>query len=354
MPDWTRSMRQTYEYYTVDPGTWGDKKPVTDVESCSIIRDLDTDTKGSASIKCATDLSDEYVRVYLVTEQDGFRERTPLGTHIYQTPSESFDGKRSAMDQDGYTPLIELSENHPDIGYSLLSGANILQIAARLTEQHARAPVVPASFSDNLADNFISEPDDTWLIFLSDLIDTSEFYFDLDERGRIIFAPKINVEEMVPIWEYNDDNSSILLPEVEIERDLFNVPNVVEVVYSPSDGSAPMIAKAVNDDSGSVTSTVSRGREITYRETSPNVVEGVTQAQLEGYAKELLKQMSSVEYKISYSHGYCPVRTGDCVLLNYKRAGLDRVRAKVIRQTIKCESGCTVEEVAVFTKSLWG
>lgn len=354
MPDWTRSMRQTFEYYSVDPGTWGDKERITDVESCSIVKDLDLDTKGSASIKCSTDLSDEYVRAYLITEQDGFTERTPLGTHIYETPSESFDGRRSSMNQDGYTPLIELGEKHPDLGYSILSGANILSLAGQLTELNTRAPVVRSSYQDKLAENFVSEMSDTWLTFLTDFIGIADFYFDLDERGRIIFLPNIDVEQMNPIWEYTDDNSSILYPDVEIERDLYNVPNVVEVIYSPSNGNAPIVVKAINDDPGSITSTVSRGREIVYRETDPNVVEGVTRAQLEEYARTVLKRMSSLEYKVSYSHGYCPVRPGDCVLLNYKRAGLDRVKAKVIRQTIKCESGCSVDEVAVFTRALWG
>lgn len=31
MPDWTKSMEQTFEYYVVDPGTWCDKSQITDV-----------------------------------------------------------------------------------------------------------------------------------------------------------------------------------------------------------------------------------------------------------------------------------------------------------------------------------
>lgn len=49
-------------------------------------------------------------------------------------------------------------------------------------------------------------------------------------------------------------------------------------------------------------------------------------------------------------HGYCPVRVGDCVLLNYERAGLKNIKAKVISQSINCGIGCTVEETAVFVK----
>ena len=72
------------------------------------------------------------------------------------------------------------------------------------------------------------------------------------------------------------------------------------------------------------------------------------------YAVDALKSLSTLEYSVTYSHGYCPVRPGDCVLLNYKKAGLDNIKAKIVRQSINCSAGCTVSEKAVFTAKLWG
>ena len=43
---------------------------------------------------------------------------------------------------------------------------------------------------------------------------------------------------------------------------------------------------------------------------------------------------------------------GDCVRLNYSRAGLTNVKAKVISQSIDCRPGCPVTETAVFTMNL--
>ena len=63
--------------------------------------------------------------------------------------------------------------------------------------------------------------------------------------------------------------------------------------------------------------------------------------------------MSKNKYTITYTHGYCPVRVGDCVRLNYSRAELNGVKAKVISQSIKCEPGCPVTEKAVYTAKLW-
>ena len=65
-------------------------------------------------------------------------------------------------------------------------------------------------------------------------------------------------------------------------------------------------------------------------------------------------ERSSIEYIIAYKHGYCPVRVGDCVIINYNRAGLKDIKAKVISQSISCKPGCEVNEKAKFTAKLWG
>jgi hypothetical protein len=79
-----------------------------------------------------------------------------------------------------------------------------------------------------------------------------------------------------------------------------------------------------------------------------------TKQEIDEYAKRALTELSTVECTISYSHGYCPVRLGDCVRLNYTRAGLLDVKAKVIRQIIDCKTSCQVQETAKFTMKLWG
>ena len=49
MADWAKSTQRTYEYYTVDPGTWRDVKLLDTVISSSITWDSSTETLGSAS-----------------------------------------------------------------------------------------------------------------------------------------------------------------------------------------------------------------------------------------------------------------------------------------------------------------
>ena len=355
MPNWSESMQQTYEFYTVDPGTWKDVKLLNTVKSCTIARDIDADTLGSATIDVTESLGECYVRVYLVTVQNGITEKHPLGTFLVQSPSTSFDGRVQTISMDAYTPLLELKENQPPIGYYIPKGTDVLDFAYRLTREKLRAPVVSAAITEDaktiLDYDFVADTDNTWLTFIREFIAGVNYIFSLDELGKILFAPKQDTASLQPVWTYTDDNSSILLPELDIDRDMYGIPNVVEVLYS--NGNHFHYAKAVNDNPNSPISTISRGREITYRVTDPDLIGIPTQAMVDEYAEQLLNSLSSLECTVSYTHGYCPVRIGDCVRLNYRRAGLNGLKAKVISQSIKCESGCQVQEKAVFTTNLW-
>ena len=351
MADWLSSMQQTFEYYIVDPGTWKDTKLIDTVKSCTITRDAEAETLGSATINVHESVGECYIRVYLVTIQNGIRERHPLGTFLVQTPSISFNGRLQDISMDAYTPLLEFKETPPPLGYSIFKNANIMDMAYRLARERARAPVVKTDCSELLAMDFTANTDDTWLTFLTDLIANAKYEFALDELGRILFSPKQDTASLQPVWTYNDDNSSILYADISVDRDLYGIPNVVEVIHS--NGAGYYFVRAVNDDSNSPTSTVRRGREIVHRVSDPDLVGDPTESQVQDYANQLLRELSVLEYTVSYTHGYCPVRLGDCVRLNYSRAGITDAKAKVISQSIRCEPGCPVTEKAVFTAKLW-
>lgn len=349
--DWLSSMRQTFEFYVVDPSTWMDLRRLETVTGCSIDRDLSHATLGSASIDCDENLGECYIRVYLVATQNGVTERFPLGTFLVQTQADEFDGKVTSTSTDAYTPLIELKDSMPPIGYSLSKKTKIMEVASRLCRENIRPPVIGVTTDDELNSDFVSHLDDTWLTFVSDLILNAKYSFGLDELGRIMFTPEQDTASLRPVWTYNDDNSSILYADITNERDLYGIPNVVEVVYST--GTGYKSARIVNDDPNSPVSTVTRGREVVHRESNPSFAGEPTQEYIDAYATQLLRNLSCLEHTIAYKHSYCPVRIGDAVILNYKRAGLDHVKAKVVSQSIDCVTGCPVEETAVYTTKLW-
>ena len=362
MADWLSSMEQSFEYYIVDPNTWKDDKIITNIKSSTINRDSTVETLGSAIIDITESVGECYIRIYLVTIQNGVKEKHPLGTFLVQTPSSSFDGKIREVSMDAYTPLLEIKEKQLPLGYYVEKNANILEKAHLILTtnmsdgtdeglRNLRAPVIETKSDVKLVSDFVADPEDSILVFVTDLIQNAKYKLALDELGRVLFAPDQKIDSLQPVWTYDDNNSSILYPDLTMDHDLYGIPNVVEVIYS--NGSNRYYKRVENKDENSPTSIPRRGREIIHRVTNPGFTGIPSEKEVEEYANTLLSELSTVEYTISYTHGYCPVRLGDCIRLNYTRAGLTNIKAKVISQSIKCEPGCPVTEKAVFTKKLW-
>lgn len=351
MPKWNESMQQTFEYYEVDPNTWKDKKPIRSIIDSRIERDSGAETLGSASFTTSESMGECYIRVYLITNQNGIKEKFPLGTYMVQTPSYSFDGMVRNITMDAYTPLIELKEKLPPLGFFTPKDTNILEESIVLMRERMRAPIVKTINEENIPYEFVADTSDTWLSYLTDFVGACKYRLKLDELGRVMFDPVIRTEAMAPSWIYNDDNSSILYPAISLENDLYGIPNVVEVIFSSDE--YYIYSKVTNEDEDSPVSIQNRGREVVHRVSNPEISGTPTQSKLDKYAEDLLKEKSSLEYSITYTHGYCPVNVGDCVILNYKAAGLHNVKARVVSQSISCTPGTPVEEKAIFTNKLW-
>lgn len=351
MINWHESMEQTYEFYKVDPNTWRDSERITSITGCTITRDATNSTLGSVSVDMTEDIGECYIRVYLAVIQNEESRKFPLGTFLIQTPHVSFNGKYVSISVDGYTPLIELKNSKPPIGYSILKGQPIMNTVSLISREHLRAPVVMTDSSHMLESDFVASLDEDWLTFNTDLMSSAKYSYMLDEMGTVLFQPDQNTASLQPVETYTDDNSSILYPSFKDERDLYGIPNVVEVIYSSTLGYR--FSRIVNDDENSIVSTKSRGREIVHRVTDAKFTGIPTQKMLDEYATQLLKNLSSLSHKITYSHAFNTTRIGDCVVLNYARAGVHNVKARIISQSIRCVTGCSIEETAIYTERLW-
>lgn len=359
MPDWTKSMIQSFEYWVVDPRTWGDLYRLDTIRSSSVSRDSESETLETASFEIDNIEEDSaverYIRIYLITIQNRVTERHCMGTFLAQTPSFNYDGKISSNTLDAYSPLLELRDIYVPYGYYLERGSNILDNVYLLATENSRAPVIGSdgsALNKTTITHFTSSQEDNWLTYLSSLLGQAEYHFDLDDFSRILMVPTKQPSAMQSKWTFDSGNSSILYPETTKECDLYGLPNVIEVLYSSNEKF--YYSKVVNDDKDSPVSTVSRGREVWQRVTDPSITGNPSQEEFDEYANNLLKNMSTLTYTVTFKHGYCPVRVGDCVTIDYPEAGLDHVRAVITKQNISCVPGTPVVATAVYTKKLWG
>lgn len=341
-------VSDTYEFYEVDPGTWADMRLLEGMDEANVVFDSEQDIKGNAKMRGEEDLGEAYVRVYLV--RDG--RKRPLGSWLVQTPARSHDGRSRTVNMDAYSPLLELMDNLPPVGYFFPAGANIVKSVIAAARENCHAPVLDAVDAGVrlFAEPYVAELDESWLEFLAGALAKADMEFGLDEMGDILIIPVRDIAAMQPVHTFGDDNASIVMPDMEDSRDLYGIPNIVEVVCSTE--AACVVGRAENDSPSSPMSTVCRGRDVTVRDTSPDL-EDPTQEEADAYAARRLAELSSVEHEVVFEHDYVEgLRVGDCVLLRFARADI-YARAIVARQEIATETGCLVRTTAKYTEVLW-
>ena len=349
MADWARGMKQTWTWVEVDPGTWQDIRVIDTVVSASIKRDAGSDLRESASIVLDSEMLGEiYVRAYIDIEQDGRSERVCVGTFLCQTPVLKSNGKTQELTVDAYSPLLELRDDRPPYGYT--STGKVSDRIAQIVEGASHAPFVGYG-STSFPVPVVANEDDSWLSYSRALAAYSGCDVTCDEWGRVQMAPIISRASLRQTWEFTDSNSSILLPDVEETFDWYGLPNVCEVVWSEDTRS--VVGRAENSSRMSAISTVRRGRRVVMRVDNPDELkDGCTQVEADALARTLLEDASVVEREFVISHGFCPVKIGDCVRIAFARYGIDML-AQVRSQEIDCATGATMRSVCVSTERMW-
>lgn len=349
--DWTRGYRQSFEFYRVDPATWLDAAPLTMVRSCKVTRSLSASLPESASFEMDDRIGGEaYIRVYMECESfsTGDKARECIGTFLVPRPDADMDGKTIGYSCDGYSPLKELDDDMPPVGYSTAAGADPVAEACRLASEHSRLAVSAASSGVRLSEPVTANDSDSWLDYIRALAAKGGHRIAQDARGRMLFVPERDVTSLRPSWTYRDDGRSIMLPDVSDEWDMGGACNRVEVTYT-SDGSS-MVGTAENDDGDSELSLPARGRTVLERAKSD--LDSPTQEQLDAEALSKLKESSSIKRTISFRHAYTPTRPGDCVAIDYRRHAF-AVRGRVSKQELACNTGLTVDEEITTTEVLF-
>lgn len=347
--DWTNSMEQTYEFYSVEPYTWTDVNKIDTIKSCSITYDSTTDTFMSASIDTSEEVNEQYIRVYLVAKQGKNVERIALGTFLVQSPSYSFNGKVFDRSCDAYSPLIELKEKYPPYGYAIQAGTNIMDKVVQLIEDNSRCRVINSGTGTDesiIRRDYVSSGSEDLLTFITGLLKYADKVIRVDALGRIYFTKIPKLESLVAKKTFDTNAGSILMADISVDRDIYGIPNVLEVYYKS--GSGTLVSVVENNDSSSVTSIQNRGRRIVSRETDPSFAGAVGQATLDEYAKKRLEELTKVKFSVTYTHGYFPLKVDEGVELDYVQSGMKYKTALITNQTIECKTGCTVSETAIF------
>lgn len=348
--DWTKSLKINWRYVVVDPETWADTEELRSVRSCSLTWDLESELLVSGSIEVDGQIPDElYVRIWCDVQQGELAERYAVATLLCQTSNSETEGTVLTAKADAYSPLIELKDDIPPLGWSVSGSADD---AIAIICSHMRAPFLPYESDVELATDVVAADDENWLDMLWAACDEAGLEFRLDGMGRVVFGPRAEPWALQPTHSVSDtDERRIIYAERSRETDLFEIPNHFEAIRS--DSGAWVKGDAWNTNQASRTSVMRRGRTITMREMNPDgLPSGSSQEVADEYARKRLREESVITRTYSIGIGFMPLRLGDAVRFSDSKLAVDEV-VMVSGMELTCDVEARLDLTATSTEELW-
>lgn len=338
--DWSRGYSCTWRLYEVSPDTWADGSLISGMISASIERSYEKDSSdsliesGSFTILSSTRTTwkEKYLRLVMIAEQDNVRQRVAVGTLLCSSASGKVDRGIDELEITGRSVLYPASVARVKIGSFAPAGSNGVAQAAALLRETISAPVT-ASGSFKLSSHIVYDTGQTVLSAVWTLLNAGGFGIRITGSGTVQIAKVSDT----PKLELNESNIRLLHPELSHELDWSNVPNR----YIAIEGKKT--ATATNNKQSSPTSTVTRGYRYDIVDSSPVRLSGET---LSAYAKRKLEENSIAYDARSWTREWWPdVLPGDIIRVSLYPFGIEG-DYRVLRQSLTCERGITIEEEA--------
>lgn len=268
--------------------------------------------------------TNDLVRIYYsFTDDYGESSEFCIGTFFvgFSNTTYSLDGDSlmASGDVDGWSVLKALQDVQMGYAYTVPAGTQPIAKAIELI-QGVGLPVNTASESTYvLASDHTFEPTDTLLTVVNWLCTTANFQAPFpDAYGTIQLNRYIEPSERSTVAEFADDERSIIYPELVIENDWQEIPNVFKLYYSTDELAIHAEARNVT---GSKASLDARGGRELSEVASVSELTGSDSAEklanLESMAATKLLNNSQEIERVELSHPYIPLMANDAVSVNY-------------------------------------
>lgn len=156
------------------------------------------------------------------------------------------------------------------------------------------------------------DPGSEYIATINDLlamINYRSLYFD--NNGFATSAPYVSPQDRLVEIGYVTDDASITAEGASLEFNVFDVPNVIQVVVSQPDKPV-IIGIARNENPDSPTSTVSTAEERVYVSTDSEDLTSQDQATARAY--RILTEQSQIYETIQFSSGIMPLHGENTIL----------------------------------------
>lgn len=348
--DWTRGYSASFRLYEVDPDTWADAGRLYGATSATVERTDDGDAPELESSSVAIDTSvgadfrERLLRLVMIAEQDGARERVDVCTQRYTSTSGNTQRGYRAMSLKGRSVLHAAATSTTSLIYGpyVPAGSDgATEVARMLTAAGVGQVSVDGSFL--LDEPYVFDRSEKVLTSAWAILRAGGFRIRLDGRGAVTVLPRAESGD-APTLDLSGDLVRLVIPGIGDELDWSDVPNR----YIAEEGSE--VAVAVNDDPLSPTSTVTRGYYVDRYDSSPIRVNGES---LDAYATRRLAEESIATDSRDIEREWWPnVYPGDLARASLPRDGMQG-EFRVRRQSLRCGAGIVVTERSEREVAAW-
>lgn len=269
----------------VDPVTWRDRGRF-EIMGGSVEAEPGT---VSATIDTTEIMTESWVRLW--------DDSVPVFTGLATSPGQNLKGGLVTTKLECYSVLKPVDDILLPRGW-YAPAAN----AGKILKQLLKTPApVEIETTPALETAIIAEESETNLSMVQKILEAINFRIRILGNGTIQILPKA-VAESVTVSPTND----VIEPEITIEHDLFDVPNIIRAVSDD-------VVAIARDDSDGPLSVSGRGREIWREEDVDLAGESIAEA-----AQRLLKESQCSAKKIKYKRMYDPnILVGDRIRFSY-------------------------------------
>lgn len=332
MINWNNGFSATYYATRVDPRTWADSNEIQ-IISGSISRNADSDLMESADITVTESIgTEEWIRIYLIAEQGGAKQRVPLFTGLVASPTRDINGNSETHKLDCYSVLKVADDILLPLGWFAPARTNGGELI-RILLSDLPCPIELDEGSPTIISSFVAGDADTKLSVAQEIAKAINWQIKVNGDGSVRICPK----PLTVSGTFDNIENDIIETSVSDERDIFSIPNVLRVTL---DGSA---ATARDDDPDSPYSTINRGREVWLQEDA----ELAAGESLGEYAFRRLQELQRPARTLGYTRRFQPeVSINDLVSIIYPKQAIGDV-FRVVSQNIQLSHGASVNEEVI-------
>lgn len=310
--NWSKGYSASYHMTIVDPVTWRDIDTVN-VEGGSIKRE-DSGLMQSASVDCGDYPHgvEQWIRIYLTTQQEGDADRVALFTGLATSPGATISaGRHRSNELECYSVLKPADDIYLLRGYyapTNISGATLIQQLLSVTP----APIVVEGDAPPLRSAIIAEDGETRLTMVERILTAMNWRMRIEGDGTITLMENQYTKEVAIFDPLEYD---VIETKIKITADWFDCPNVFMAILED------MIGIARDESEESALSIPNRGREVWMQESDCVLNANETIA---SYAQRRLREEQKTRQIASYDRRYDPrVMPGDIIRMHYPAQNLD-------------------------------